>query len=130
MFLPILNSESIIARIPSVRILLRKLLNSSFGYIFSNFEFLWRYLNSRNLKIGNQNSDKNSVCRNSIKKSAEFNSFFHIFFSFGTFYHGWSRRFHPFSWTRDHRKVCYTIHKKWLYISFAVSYFYIKALPK
>ena len=80
MFLPILNSESIIARIPSVRILSRKLLNSSFEHIFSNSEFFWRFLNSRNVKIGNQNSDKNSVCQNSIEKSAEFNSLFSHFF--------------------------------------------------
>ena len=137
MFLQILNSESITftnfwthqnfvdqseipSRIPSsVRILSRKLLNSSIGHIFSNSEFLWRFFNSRNFEIG-------ILTRIPffIEKAAEFNLFFHIFSSFGTFHHGWSRRFHPFSWTRDHRKVCYTIQKKWLYISFAVSYFY------
>ena len=135
-------------------------ISSSFGHIFSNSEFLLRFLNSQNFEIGIQsrspfdpfwskrnsfqNLDQNSICQYSIKKVAEFqlwtykffwgflNSrnfeigiqtripfvrilskkqlnltlFFHIFSSFGTFYHGWSRRFHPFSWTRDHRKVC------------------------
>ena len=84
--------------------------------------FIWRFLNSRNFEIGIQT--RIPFVRIPSKKQLNLTLFFHIFSSFGTFYHGWSRRFHPFSWTRDHRKVCYTIHKKWLYISFAVSYFY------
>ena len=61
------------SKIPS-RILSRKLLNSSFGHIFSNSEYFWMFFEFS--KFRNQNS----VCQNFIEKAAEFNPFFTFFF--------------------------------------------------